>query len=89
MAFSLVAVLLMLGGPWINRTVKRLVKGLPWILRYLTFVILCSIGYGTLATWGVRWILHVVTPLENGILVIVVSVAYLVLAWFAKRERAI
>lgn len=87
--FGITAVTLVLIGPYINSTLRKLVKKLHWFLRYVVFVIVCTAGYtflGEIAYQGVKTLL---TGCSNPLLVLITLIAYLILAWIAKEQKMI
>lgn len=88
-SFGITAVAMMMAGPAINGILKRLTKKMNWFLRYLSYVLLCTAGYGFLSQviyQGTRyWLRHLTSPM----LIIWTLVIYLVLAWFAKQQKEI
>lgn len=88
-SISLTAIMLVILAPWINRFAKSLAKPLPWLARYVLFVVLATAGFGVLTQVGVRTLGWALRGLGDGALVAAVSGAHLVLAWFLKRENHI
>jgi putative Mn2+ efflux pump MntP len=87
--FGITAVMITLIGPYINGTVKRVTASWHWIVRYILFVLLCTLGYGflshTLYSWMKKWFIH----LPEMQLILWVAVMYLGLAWIAKQHNKI
>ncbi len=87
--FGITAVTITLVGPYINGTVKRITASLHWLIRYIVFVLLCTLGYGFLTQilyfWMKKWIIR----LPDIQLLIWTSLIYLGLAWFAKQQKEI
>jgi hypothetical protein len=87
--FGIVAVTITLVGPYINSVLKKVTESLHWLLKYVLFVLLCTLGYGFLSHslyfWLKKWFIH----LPEMYLIIWVSVIYLGLAWFAKQQKEI
>jgi hypothetical protein len=87
--FGITAVSLILAGPAINGFVQRLTKSFHWFVRYLVFVLMCTIGYGFLSQVIFRglkqWFAH-----QGAVSLILITTAlYLVLAFFAKKQGQI
>jgi len=87
--FGITAVALMLAGPTVNGILRRITKNLHWLLRYLSYIILCTAGYGFLSHVLYQGLRHWFRGLNNHMLVIWVAVVYLVLAFFAKQQKEI
>ncbi len=88
-AFSLTAMVLVLGGPYINGAVKKATQPLHWLLRYALFVLLSTVGYGLIANFGLQATRSLLARLTSFQLIGAVFGAHLVLAWFLKREKKI
>lgn len=86
---SITAMVLVICSPVINRGAKALAKPLPWLARYILFVILATVGFGVITQVGVRTTRWVLQGLADGPLIGAVAGAHLVLAWFLKRENHI
>ena len=87
--FGITAVTLMLFGPGINNSVRRLTRKLHWLLRYTVFVVLCTGGYVFLSQAIYRATKHLLLMCSKPFLVFVTVGIYLVLAWIAKEQKAI
>jgi hypothetical protein len=87
--FGITAVSITLVSPYINGTVKQVTESLHWLLRFVVFVLLCTLGYGFLTQvsyfWLKKWLVH----LPDIHLLIWTSVIYLGLAWFAIKQKKI
>jgi hypothetical protein len=87
--FSITAVSLMLAGPVINGMIERMMQKFHWLLRYLVFVIMCTVGYGFLTHLLYRGVKHWFSYQQNLALVLITVGIYLVLAFFAKKQGRI
>ena len=83
------AVTLVLAGPYINRFVAGLTEKLHWLTRYLVFVLMCTIGYGALSQILYRGLKHWLMGQPAFALVAFTIVIYLVLAYFARKQKRI
>lgn len=88
-AFSITAMLLVVGGPYLNAGMKGLSRKLHWVLRYALFVLLSTVGYGLITNFGLHNIRGLMFRLGNVQLLIFVFLIHLILAWLLKRDRAI
>ena len=88
-SFGITAVSLMLFGPHINGSLRRLVRKFHWLLRYATFVLLCTVGYTFLLQAVYRGVKHFLQSCSNPLLVVVTLASYLLLAWVAHEQKAI
>ena len=87
--FGITAVTLMLFGPNVNGSVRRLTRKLHWLLRYTIFVLLCTVGYVFLSQAIYRATKRLLLMCSPPFLVLVTVGIYLILAWIAKEQRAI
>ncbi len=88
-AFSLTAMILVVGGPYINAGAKNLSQHFHWLVRYALFVLLTTVGYGLIANFGLLHMREFLIRMTSGQLVFAVLSAHLVLAWLLKRDKAI
>jgi hypothetical protein len=88
-AFSITAMILVVGGPYINAGMKSLSQKLHWVLRYALFVLLSTAGYGLITNFGLRNMRGFLLRLGNWQLLAAVLAAHLILAWLLKRDKAI
>lgn len=87
--FGMTAVTLILAGPYINRFVARITRKFHWLTRYLVFVLMCVIGYGALVQILYRGLKFWLTGQRSFALVVFTVIIYLVLAYFARKEKHI
>jgi len=86
---GLTAVALTLAGPAINGLLRNITKKFHWLLRYLSYIVLCTAGYGFLSQFMYQGLRHWFKGLNNVMLVLWIVVLYLVLAFFAKQQKEI
>lgn len=84
---SWVAVLLVLYGDNINKTLKRLMRPYHYVVRILAFVVLCSVGYSILANYGEVLINHTLQLPERRWFAVIVIGVYFVLGGLAERKH--
>jgi lysylphosphatidylglycerol synthetase-like protein (DUF2156 family) len=87
--FCMTAVALVLSGPYINEFVANLTEKLHWLVRYLVFVLMCTVGYGALVQILYRGLKHWLSGQHAFALVAFTVVIYLVLAYFARKQKRI
>jgi len=85
LAVAFVATLLVIYGDAINKTVRVFVKPYPFALRITAFVLLCTLGYGTVTVWGSGQIGQLMRQIPDVYLPLVVLAAFLVLGILAER----
>lgn len=88
-AISITAMTLVIAGPFINKGAKALARPVPWLARYLLFVLLATVGFGVLTQVGVRAVQWSLQGLADGPLLGAVAGAHLALAWLLKWENHI
>ena len=80
---AVTAAVLVLGGSFVNRSVKRLFSSNHFLIRTVVFILLCSLGYGILATWldwGLSSLMHHIDNPYYGPVVILIFIAIGILA---------
>ncbi len=87
--FGITAVTLMIAGPTINGLFKNITGKLHWFVRYLFYIILCTAGYGFLSQVIYHGVRNWLRGQSNMLIVVWTAVIYLILAWFAKRQKDI
>ena len=86
---SITAVVIMLVGPYLVSSIKRLTKSYNWFVRYCCFILLCTVGIGFLTKFLYQ-ILRLWFSQQSGIaLILWVVGVYLALALFAKLQKEI
>jgi hypothetical protein len=85
LAVAFVATLLVIYGDAINRTVRVFVKPYPFILRITAFVLLCTLGYGTVTVWGSGQLKQLITQIPDVYLPLVILGAFVILGVLAER----
>lgn len=84
---SWVAVLLVLYGDSINKSLKRLMRPYHYVVRILAFVVLCSVGYSILAHYGEVLINHTLQLPERSWFTVIVIGIYFVLGGLAESKH--
>jgi hypothetical protein len=87
--FGITAVSLILTGPHINAFVQRMINRLHWLVRFFVFVLICTIGYGSLAQVIYRGLKLYLAHQKALPLILIITFIYLMLAFFARKERRI
>lgn len=88
-AFSLVATLLMVYGHSINKHFRKTTNKMNWFVRFVLFVLLCTIGYGFLSTVLVKLIAKGLNRLEAHYFLGSIIASYLILAIIAKKKKEV
>lgn len=85
MSVALVATVLVIYGDTINKAVRVFVKPYPFILRISAFVLLCTLGYGTLTVYGAGQVSILMQKIPNVYFAPSIVLAFLVLGFLAER----
>ena len=86
---GLIATLLMIYGASINNYFKRVTKSIPFVGRFVLFVILCSVGYAFACSQLVIFLKMGLRQLSDLPLIGTVAGAFLLLAFLAKSGKDI
>lgn len=84
---GLVATILMIYGAHINGYFRKITKSLPFLARFALFVLLCSIGYAFLSSQAVKGLRLFLYQQKDIPLILMISGAFLVLAFFARNGK--
>ncbi len=86
-AVAILATLLVLYGPVINRKVRALLGGAHFVIRLLVFVLLCTFGYGLLLVWSAPLLARAIAGMGSLYLAPVVILAFVLLGYLAERKN--
>jgi hypothetical protein len=86
-ATSFTLVLLVIFGDDINGALKKRVRHYPFLVRMLSFVILCTFGYGLLTIWLTPLLARAFLSLGDRYLAPVVVAAFMGLGMLAERKK--
>lgn len=85
MSVALVATVLVIYGDTINKAVRVFVKPYPFVLRISAFVLLCTLGYGTLTVWGAAQVSGAMQKIPNVYFAPAIVMAFFILGFLAER----
>ncbi|MCG5530922.1 DUF3392 domain-containing protein [Halorhodospira halochloris] len=88
-ALALVATLLVLYGDDINRTFARSVRPYPWIVRVISFVLMCAFGYGAITVLVTPLIAEAIVSIEARWVGLLTIIAFIAIGTLAERKRYI
>jgi hypothetical protein len=88
-ALALVATLLVIYGDDINRTFARTVRPYPWIVRVISFVLMCAFGYGTITVLVTPLIAEAILSIEARWVGLLTLVIFFAIGTLAERKRYI
>lgn len=88
-ALAISSTLLAIYGGDINGWFKDLVKGYPFVLRVLAFVLLVAFGYGALGLAMAHFLAVLLGMLANVILAPVICLVFLLIGLLAEEKRHI
>lgn len=84
---ALTASLLVIYGDDINGMVKDRVRNRHFVVRTLTFVLVCAFGFGLLAVFMAPGIARVLRYFGDRYLVLTVAAAFVGVGWLAERKK--
>lgn len=84
---SWIAVLLVLYGDNLNKALKRLMRPYNYFFRILSFVVLCTVGYGLLAIYGEVAANYLLSHAQRSWFAGIVITIYLFLGFLAERKH--
>ncbi len=84
---ALTASLLVIFGDDINRLVKNQVRHKHFVIRTLTFVLVCAFGFGMLAIFIAPGLAKLLSYFGDRYLVVVVVAAFVGIGMMAERKR--
>jgi Protein of unknown function (DUF3392) len=87
--FGITTVTMVLAGPYINSLLKTIPARFHWVLRFISYIILCCAGYGFLTHYLYQTLIKLFVKLESIPLVVITIASYLILAWLAKQHKQI
>ena len=85
-SLGITAVSLMLAGPYINGFIGQMTQKLNWFLRYILFILMCTIGYGLLTQVVFRNLARWLMYQHSVALIVITTIIYLGLAFFARKQ---
>lgn len=86
-SIGLVATLLVIYGKNINNYFKRITKHIPFIGRFVLFIVLCSAGYAFLTSQLVRYLKLFLQGQADLPLIGITIGAFLILAFLARSGK--
>lgn len=86
---GLVSTLLIIYGGYINGYFKKITKSIPFLGRFVLFVVLCSAGYAFLSSQAVRFLKMFLRGQADLPLIGIVLGAFVVLAFLARSGKDI
>lgn len=84
---GLVATLITIYGAHINGYFRKITKSIPFVARFALFIVLCSAGYAFLSSQAVRYLRIFLIQQKDIPLILIISGAFLVLAFLARNGK--
>ena len=84
---SWIAVLLVLYGDHLNKLLKRIMRPYHYIFRIISFVVLCTIGYGFIAIYSEVAVHQLLVFVDRQWFAGIVIFIYLLLGFLAERKH--
>lgn len=88
-SLALIATLLVIYGGEINAFLKRQVRNLPYLLRLLSFVLMCAFGYGLATIFLTPLAAHWLGQIPVKWLFPAVFLVLLAVGWLAERKKQV
>lgn len=88
-ALAIVATGLIIFGEDINSIVRRALKPFHFLIKFLGFILLCSLGYGFLTVYATKALTKTLHQIPFGYLPFLVGAIFLLLALFASKRKQI
>jgi len=88
-AMAIVATVLVIFGGDINKMVRSLVRKRHFIVRSLTFVVVCAFGYGLLTVWLTKLLSQQLSQVPNIYILPLIVGIFLLLGAYAQKHRHI
>ncbi|NLO22803.1 MAG: DUF3392 family protein [Fibrobacter sp.] len=88
-SIGMVATVLVIYGAHINSYFQKITKSLPFLVRFALFVLLCSAGYALVSALAVRYLALFLKQQPDSMLLLIISLAFLVLAFLARKVTKI
>lgn len=85
-ALALMAAILVLAGPAINRWLKRTIGHLNFAFRTLIFILVCAVGYGLAIIFLTPWLASGLAQFNNYTLAPVLILIFILIGVFADRS---
>lgn len=84
---GIIATFLMIYGASINGYIKKITRSIPFLGRFVLFVILCSAGYAFLSSQAVRFFRRFLLTQADLPLIGIVAGSFILLAVLAYRGK--
>ncbi len=88
-AMAIVATVLVLFGQGINNQIKTLLSKQHFIVRTITFILVCAFGYGLVTVWLTQLLAQQLAAISHQYIVVVVVSIFVVLGTYAQKQRHI
>tara|TARA_R110002167_G_scaffold8646_1_gene39492 strand:- start:21353 stop:21676 length:324 start_codon:yes stop_codon:yes gene_type:complete len=88
-AMAIVATVLVIFGNDINNAVRKLVAKQHFIIRCITFIVVCAFGYGLLTVWLTRLLSQQLSQVPNSYVLPLIVAIFSVLGVYAQKRRHI
>ncbi len=88
-AMAIVATLLVVFGNDINNAVCKLVAKQHFIIRSITFILVCAFGYGLLTVWLTTLLSQQLSQVPNRYVLLLLVAIFSALGVYAQKRRHI
>lgn len=88
-AMAIVATLMVVFGNDINNAVRKLVARQHFIIRCITFILVCAFGYGLLTVWLTTLLSQQLSQVPNRYVLLLLVAIFSALGVYAQKRRHI
>lgn len=88
-AMAIVATVLVIFGNDINGAVRKLVAKQHFIVRSITFIVVCAFGYGLLTVWLTQLLSRQLSQVPDSYVLPIIATIFTVLGVYAQKRRHI
>ncbi|MGB1261584.1 MAG: DUF3392 domain-containing protein [Cognaticolwellia sp.] len=88
-AMAIIATVLVIFGNDINGAIRKLVAKQHFVVRCLTFVVVCAFGYGLLTIWLTAVLVQQLAQVPNSYILPLIVGIFTVLGVYAQKHRHI
>lgn len=85
-SLALMATILVLLGPALNRWIKRHIASFNFVFRTLVFILVCALGYGLAIIFLTPWLAKALAQFNNYTLAPVLLLIFILVGVFADRN---
>jgi len=88
-SLAIVATILAIYGDFFNKKIKHLIKNKPFFVRYSSFILICTFGYGLLTLYFANFLTYFLRQVPGQYLLISVVACFAALGILADQKNQI